>query len=159
VEQPVEPSSVIPQEAIDKMGRLAPESPVTVEMPAGEPAITGPHFLVPQIDKMLPGPEFQVAAITVNGDLLRKLLTTACEVSNDSDYTVRLRIMNTGDTPMLRLDNYRQPGDQEFVAALKAIDYDGDYIPGEQPSGIKKVEKKPMQAGAVLKVSTGRRFK
>lgn len=158
VEQDVAPNAVIPQDQLDALGRVVPESDRIVELPEGEPAITGPHFIVPIIDRCIPEPEQQIAAITVNADLLRKLMVIATEVSTDSDYTVRLRIMNTGETPALRIDAYRQPGDQEFVAVLKGIDYDGDYIPGEKEPG-KKVEKKPQQAGMVLKVSTGRRFK
>ena len=158
VEQDIQPSAVIPQDELDAMGRVAPEAPGTVNLPEGQPAITGPNFIVPQIDKIFPGPEFQVAAITVNADLLRKLMVIACECSEDSDKTVRLRVCNMGDTASLRIDMYRQPGEQEFCGVLKGIDYDGDYIPGEKEPG-KKLEKKPQQQGMLLKVSTGRRFK
>jgi len=152
-------SAVIPQDQIDKLPRLVPENEEFVtELPEGEAAITGPNFLVPQIDKCIPEPGFVTATFTCNGDLLRKLLTVACEVSKDSEKTLRLRICG-GDMNTLRIDNYRQPGDQEFVGVLKGIDYDGDYIPGELPSGTPKIEKKPEQTGMLLKVSTGRKFK
>lgn len=160
-EQPITASAVIPQDAIDAIGNAAwpkPGTPSIIELPEGEPAITGPHFLVPQIDKCLLGPEFQVTSFTCNADLLRKLMVIACEVSEDGDKTVRLRICDTAGTPTLRIDSYRQPGDQEFVGVLKGIDYDGDYIPGEAQTG-KKIEKKPQQQDMMLKVSTGRRFK
>ena len=153
-------SVVVPQADVDSLqNRPRPEQPDVIELPEGEPAITGPNFIVPMIDKCLPTPEFQMAAFTCNGDLLRKLLTVACEVSKDSDKTIRLRICSTGDTPSLRIDTYRQPGDQEFIGVLKGMEYDGDYIPGEPPSSAPKFEKKPAQAGLPLKVSTGRKFK
>jgi hypothetical protein len=159
VEQPVIPSAVISQATLDAIKLPKPESTDIIELPEGEPAITGPTFLVPQIDKCFPGPEYQVAAFTCNAELLRKLLTVACEVSKDSDKTVRLRICNTGDTPSLRIDAYRTPGDQEFCGVLKGIDYDGGYIPGEAEVANMYAEKKPQQQGMVLKVSTGRKFK
>jgi hypothetical protein len=150
-------SAVIPQAQIDAMTRPAPESPDVVDLPEGEEAVTGPHFLVPQIDKCLPDPEYTTATFTCNGDLLRKLLTVACEVSNDSEKTVRLRICK--DLGAMRIDVYRQPGEQEFVGVLKEIEYDGTYIPGEKPGGVHMPEKKPQQSAMLLKVSTGRRFK
>lgn len=152
-------SAVISQDKIDALPRTTPESDTTVELPEGEPAITGPHFIVPQIDKCFPDPDFTTATFTCNGDMLRKLLTVACEVSNDSDKTIRLRICQ--DMNALRIDAYRHPGDQEFCGVLKGIDYDGDYIPGEKAStGVgSKVEKRPQQTGMLLKVSTGRKFR
>jgi hypothetical protein len=147
---------VIPQSQIDALPRVTPESGELITLPEGEDAVTGPHFIVPQIEKCLPEPQDTIKTFTCNGDLLRKLLTVACEVSKDSDKTVRLRICQGGT---LRIDNYRQPGDQEFVGVLKGIEYDGEYIPGEMPSGATKPEKPPQQGAMRLKVSTGRRFR
>lgn len=149
-------AAIIPQGEIDKI-RIAPESADFVELPEGLPAVTQPNYLVPQIDKCFPVPEHQTAQFTCNADLLRKLLVVACEVSKDSDKTVRLRIC--GDFNTLRIDTYRQPGDQEFCGVLKGIDYDGDYIPGEVQGDVPKPEKKPVQKAMKLNVSTGRRFR
>lgn len=151
------PPAIIPQEQIDAMPRLAPESEDIVELPEGLPACSQPQYLVPQVDKCFPEPQHQTAEFTCNADLLRKLLTVACEVSRDSDKVVRLRIC--GEYNTLRIDNYRQPGDQEFCGVLKGIEYVGDYIPGEAPSDTPKVEKKPVQKVIALKASTGRRFR
>jgi hypothetical protein len=150
-------SAIISQDKMDALPKTAPESSDVVELPEGEPAITGSHFFVPQIDKCFPDPEFTTGTFTCNGGLLRKLLTVACEVSNDSDKTIRLRICN--DLNTLRIDAYRHPGDQEFCGVLKGIDYDGDYIPGEKAGGPPKVEKRPQQRGMMLKASSGRKFR
>jgi hypothetical protein len=146
-----------PQEAIDALKRPAPESKEIVQLPAGEPAVTGPHFLVPQIDKMFPSPQEQTFSMTVNGDLLRKLLTVACEVCNDSEKTMRLRFCK--ETNSLRIDTYRQPGEQEFVGVIKGMKYEGHYIPGEPETNAPIVEQKPVQGNLMLKPSTGRRFR
>ncbi len=154
---PMEPAAIIPQGEVDKV-RIPPESQDIVELPKGLPAVTQPDYLVPQIDKCFPQPEHQTAVFTCNGDLLRKLLTVACEVSKDSDKVVRLRIC--GDYNTLRIDTYRQPGDQEFCGVLKGIDYAGDYIPGEIVAhNTGKVEKKPVQKAMKLSSHVGRRFR
>lgn len=145
------------QETMDGIKRPAPESNEVIELPPGEPAVTGPHFLVPQIDKCFPGPQDTTYTMTVNGDLLRKLLTVACEVCKDSDKTMRLRFCR--DLNSLRIDTYRQPGDQEFVGVLKGMRYDGKYIPGEATSDTPVVESKPVQGNIALKPSTGRKFR
>jgi hypothetical protein len=157
VEGTIATSQVIPQEQVDALKRPVPESKDLVELPDGEPAATGPHYLVPQIDRCFPAPEDIAMSFTCNGDLLRKLLTVACEVCEDSDKALKLRFCPTMNS--LRVDTYRQPGDQEFIGVIKGLDYEGDYIPGDLPSGKPKVEKKPQQSGLALKASTGRRFR
>lgn len=154
--QTMAPAAIIPQAQVDEL-RRPPESADLVELPEGLPAVTQPEYLVPQIDKCFPAPEHQTAEFTCNGDLLRKLLTVACEVSKDSDKTVRLRIC--GDFNTLRIDTYRQPGDQEFCGVLKGMEYAGDYIPGEPAAAAPRTEKKPVQKAMGLKVATGRRFR
>ena len=152
------PAAIIPQALIDEIrSGLTPESEETTLLPEGLPAVTQPDYLVPQIDKCFPAPEYQTAVFTCNGDILRKLLTVACEVSKDSDKTVRLRIC--GDFNTLRIDTYRQPGDQEFCGVLKGIEYDGDYIPGEPGGKTPKIEKKPTQKTMKLNLNVGRRFR
>jgi hypothetical protein len=150
-------SQVISQEQFDAVKRPAPESLDLVTLPDGEPAVTGPHYLVPQIDRCFPEPSDISLSFCCNGDLLRKLLTVACEVCEDGDAALKLRFCPS--TNSLRVDTYRQPGEQEFIGVIKGLEYDGDYIPGDVPSGKPKVEKKPLQAGLALKASTGRRFR
>jgi hypothetical protein len=147
---------IYPQKTIDALNRPAPESNDIVQLPKGEPAVTGPNYLVPSIDKCFPGPQEQTFAMTVNGDLLRKLLTVACEVCNDSDKTMRLRFCQSSNS--LRVDTYRQPGEQEFVGVLKGMRYEGNFIPGES-GGSPVIEQKPIQGNIVLKPSQGRRFR
>jgi hypothetical protein len=149
---------VIPQNELDELRTAAsPTNDTLVDLPEGVPAVTGPQFLVPQIEKCFPDPEYQTGVFTCNGDILRRLLTAACEVSNDSDKTIRLRICN--DLNSLRIDTYRQPGDQEFCGVIKGLEYDGEYIPGEKTTSGQKVERKPQQRGMMLKVAAGRKFR
>ena len=148
--------AIIPQIQIDELGRIPAGSDTSVDLPEGLPAVTQPAYLVPQLDKCFPAPELQTLSFTCNGDLLRKLLTVACEVSKDGDKTLRLRICR--DINTLRIDTYRQPGDQEFCGILKGIEYEGNYIPGE-PVGSLKPESKPVQRAMGLKVTSGRRFR
>lgn len=150
-------SVIYPQEALDTLTRPAPETGELVKLEGDKPAFTGPHFLVPMVDKCFPEPQETTATFTCNGELLRKLLTIACEVSEDANKTLRLRIVDNGKA--LRIDTYRQPGDQEFCGVIKPIEYDGDYIPGELPSGVVKAEKKPQQTGLLLKTSEGRKIR
>lgn len=154
-------SAIIPQDKVDALPRVAPESEDVIELPEGAPAITGPHFIVPQIDKCFPEPDHTTGVFTCNGDLLRKLLVVACEVSHDPEKTIRLRICEGLNS--LRIDTYRQPGEQEFCGVLKGVVYDGDYIPGEKPNVhdqmFPKLEKKPKQMAMLLRVSSGRKFK
>lgn len=153
--------AIIPQSELDKLRPLTtPESDELIELPAGLPAVTQPEYVVPQIDKCFPAPEHTTGTFTCNADLLRKLLTVACEVSKDGDKTIRLRIC--ADFNTLRIDGYRQPGDQDFCGVLKGIDYTGEYIPGELPTGYSptaKPEMKPTQRALGLKVNSGRRFR
>jgi hypothetical protein len=89
---PSEPAAIIPQAQIDTLPRVLPGSDDTVVLPQGLPAVTQPEYVVPQVDKCFPAPEYQTATFTCNGDILRKLLTVACETSKDSQKMLRLRI-------------------------------------------------------------------
>lgn len=156
--QPVTPV-IWPQKQIDELTKPAPESGDFVEMPDGLPAVTGPDYLVPNLDKLIPEAGEQNASITVNGETLLKVLKVACEVTEDNDKTVRLRICP--EKGLLRVDTYREPGKQEFVASIVEIEYYGGNIPGDKtkdtPEPVKEV--KPSQATHTLKASTGRRFR
>lgn len=149
---------IISQEKIDAMPlRPVPGSEEIVELPVGEPGVTGPKFLVPKMDGLFPGPDKTEMTFVCNGDLLRKLLTVACEVTDDGDKTMKLRICDGGKR--LRIDTYRQPGKQEFVGVLSRLDYSGPHVPGDMPGDVVAPEKKPQQTVMVLKASEGRRFR
>jgi hypothetical protein len=156
-------SVIIPHDDIAKIERPAPESATLVELPDGKPDITGPQWVIPDWKKVFPGPERQVAKFTCNGDALRALLTSACEVCEDADKTITLRLCDSvgkdGRTRTLRIDTYTQPGDQSFCGMLKEMEYDGNYIPGEPTTDSPKAEVKPQQAGVVMNVVEGRRFR
>lgn len=149
-----------PQKQVDELTKPTPESGDYVEMPDGLPAVTGPDYLIPNLDKLIPEAGEQNASITINGETLLKVLKVACEVTNDADKTVRLRICP--EKGLLRVDTYRQPGEQEFVASIVEIEYYGANIPGDKTKDTPepaKVEVKPSQATHTLKASTGRRFR
>lgn len=155
-------SSVIwSQKQIDELKKPTPESDEVIQMPEGLPAVTGPDYLVPNIDKLFPEPSEQTASITVNAENLLKILKVACDVTTDADKTVRLRICP--EKGVLRVDSYRQPGQQEFVALIREIEYFGSNIPGEKTAADAnkpvQPEVKPSQATISLKTSTGRRFR
>lgn len=154
------PAVVIPQELLDSMDLPRPESTTLIDLPAGEPAVSGPTQLVPKIDTLIPDPSTQTNVFTCNADLLRKLLTVACEVCEDADKTVRLRFIQGMDgTDSLRIDSYAQPGKQEFVGVIKNITYTGKYIPGDNIALGLVPEVKPVQKSLTLKVHSGRRFR
>ena len=152
-------STIWPQESVEKFLATSPtDLNDLVEVPEGLPAVTSPDFLVPQIDKVIPEPEMQDAFVTVNAELLIKVLKAACDVTTDADKTVRLRVHQ--EENVLRVDAYCQPGEQEFVAVLTGVEYTGNNIPGDRPSDAPaKPEVKPIQQGLGLKSSTGRRFR
>lgn len=148
-----------PEETVDELLALQ-AGDVTVEQRAeeGVEAITGPDYLVPQVDKVIPEPENQDAFFTVNAELLIKVLKAASDVTTDADKTVRLRVYQ--DTNQMRVDAYCQPGEQEFVAVISGMEYTGSNIPGDRPTDAPpKPEVKPIQKGLGLKSNTGRRFR
>jgi hypothetical protein len=151
---PVLPA-LIPQNEIDVIGILPGDE--SIDLPAGVPATTGADYLVPRIDQLIPEPNTQTTSFTCNGEMLLKLLKVACEVTNDSDKTIRLRICPS--LGMMRIDSYRQPGEQEFVGVIKELEYYGNYIPGDSTGAAPKPETKPKQVGIALKTETGRRFR
>lgn len=152
-------ATVWPEGTVDEL-LAAQAGDLTVEqrVEEGLEAITGPEYLVPQIDKVIPEPEAQDATFTVNAELLIKVLKAACDVTTDADKTVRLRVIE--DANQLRIDAYCQPGEQEFVAVVSGMEYTGANIPGDKPTyAPPKAEVKPIQKGLGLKTNTGRRFR
>jgi hypothetical protein len=148
---------VYSQEVIDGVKRPAPESSEVVTLPPGEPAVDGPRYMVPKMDDQFFPPTDDMPAFVVNGEMLRKMLTVACEVCEDSEKVMRLRYDPKSNR--LRIDTYAQPGDQEFVGVMKCMRYTGNYIAGDVDANAPKVEAKPVQGNLVLKMSAGRKFR
>ena len=148
---------IYPQADVDAMKRPAPESPEIVTMPEGEPAVDSARYMVPKIEQCLFEADASMPSFIVNGETLKKLLTVACEVCDDSEKVMRLRYDK--GTNSLRIDTYRQPGDQEFVGVMKCMRYTGNYIPGEPATTAPQVEQAPVQGNLVLKMTTGRKFR
>lgn len=148
---------IYPQTDVDAMKRPAPESPEIVTMPEGEPAVDSARYMVPKIEQCLFEADASMPSFIVNGDTLRKLLTVACEVCDDSEKVMRLRYDKV--TNSLRIDTYRQPGGQEFVGVMKCMRYTGGYIPGDVAANAPSPEQKPEQGNLVLKMTSGRKFR
>lgn len=158
VAQPTSPI-LVPQETVDRW-RLTPDERMDIPEDVTEPGVTSPDYLVPSVKNIIPDPDLQFATATVNGELLLKMLKVACEVCEDGEKAIKLRFYP--NESKLRIDAYRQPGQQEFVAVLTELDYAGDYIPGDKSSDAPKVEvaeKKPTPKGLALKTDTGRKFR
>lgn len=152
-------SRVYTQEELDSINRPASESSVEVQMPPGEPAVDGPKHMVPKLDEVFFTPTSDMPSFVVNADMLRKLLTVASEVCDDSEKVTRITFDKKANA--LRLDTYRQPGEQEFCAVMKCMRYKGQYIPGTEDVavGLDPKGPKPEQQNLVLPVVAGRKFR
>jgi hypothetical protein len=156
VAQPALPV-LVPQAEVDKWN-LKPEEKMDVPEEVTEPGVTSPDYLVPNVKSVIPDPNNQTATVTVNAEMLLKMLKIVCEVCEDSEKAIRLRYFPSEGK--LRIDAYRQPGQQEFVGVLCELEYSGDYIPGDKSSDAPKApEKKPVPKGIALKTDTGRKFR
>lgn len=147
---------VYSQEELDALQRPQPESTTLVQMPEGQPAVDGPQFMVPKTDDVFFKQTPDMPVFVCNADKLRTLLTIASEVCEDSDKVTRIIFDPKGN--QIRLDTYRQPGDQEFCGVLKGVKYSGDYIPNEKEEKA-VVEIKPEQQNLLLPVVAGRKFR
>jgi hypothetical protein len=157
VAQPAIPV-LVPQAEVDKW-HLRAEETLDIPEDVTEPGVTSPDYLVPALKSIIPDPNLQYATFTVNAEILLKMLKVAVEVCEDSEKACRLRFYpNEGK---LRIDTYRQPGQQEFVGVISELEYAGDYIPGDKSQNAPKVaaEKKPAPKGIALKTDTGRKFR
>ena len=123
---------------------------------SNRPAQTGPHFVCPNLDQAIPDVNENHVSIVVNGAFLRKLVELANSVSEDSERLCAVRIYP--DKGVLRIDNYREPGQQEFLGVLRDYSYHGNKIPGGKDA-TKPVVEVRKQRGLLLKSSTGRKFR
>jgi hypothetical protein len=149
-------SLVYAQDELDAVQRPAPESATLVQMPEGQPAVDGPMFMVPKTDDVFFKQTADMPVFVFNADKLRTLLTIASEVCEDSDKVTRMIVDLKNN--QIRLDTYRQPGDQEFCAVMKGVKYSGDYIPNEKEEKA-ALEVKPEQQNLLLPVVAGRKFR
>ena len=148
---------LIPQSEVDKW-RLKGDERMDIPEEVTEPGVTSPDYLVPNAKSIIPDPNQQYATMTVNAELLLKMLKVAVEVCEDGEKTIKLRLYPAEGK--LRIDAYRQPGQQEFVGVLCELDYSGDYVPGDKGSDTPKVaEKKPAPKGIALRTDSGRKFR
>jgi len=146
------------QEELDAIPRPAPESSETVQLPEGQPCVDGPNFMVPKMDSMFFTPTEDMPSFIVNADMLRKLLTVASEVCNDSEKVTRIRFDKTSNS--IRLDVYRVPGEQEFTAVMKCMKCGSSNLPGfavDAPAPL--TDEKAVQGSLTLKVESGRKFR
>jgi hypothetical protein len=146
-------SMLIPQRVADKIDRSC-----TVRAEETVPAHTTPDYLVPEINSIIPDPDDQTATITVNGELLLKMLKAAVEVSEDPEKTIRIR--HFPNEAKIRIDTYREPGQQEFIGVLCELEYYGDLIPGDKNEGISMQKAgRPTPTSLTLRTDTGRKFR
>jgi hypothetical protein len=148
-------SRLIPQKVVDKIGG---DCKVSIEETV--PAHTTPDFLVPEINSIIPDPDEQTATITVNGELLLRLIKAAVAVSEDPEKTIRIR--HFPNEAKIRIDIYREPGKQEFVGVLCELEYYGDMIPGDRNEvvdALKKSGDKPKPTSLTLRTNAGRKFR
>jgi hypothetical protein len=143
---------LIPQRVADKIDRSC-----TVRAEETVPAHTTPDYLVPEINSIIPDPDDQTATITVNGELLLKMLKAAVEVSEDPEKTIRIR--HFPNEAKIRIDTYREPGQQEFIGVLCELEYYGDLIPGDRTGSIKPFAARPKAKGLLMRTDTGRKFR
>lgn len=148
---------IVPQAEVDKW-KLKPEEKMSVPQDQTEPGVTSPDYLVPNAKTIIPDPETQEMTVCVNGEMLLKMLKTACAVCEDSEKTLKLRYFPKEGK--LRIDTYAMPGQQQFCGVLMELDYPGDYVPGDKTGdGPVKVEQAPVQKELALLTEEGRKFR
>jgi hypothetical protein len=157
------PDTIYSQDDIDEVKPPKPEGLVErlVDLPEGEPAIDSPRHMVPNIEAQFFEPEQGMPDVIINGDKLRKMLTVACEVCEDSGKAMRIRF--DMKTNRLRIDTYALPEDQSFVGVMKGMRFTGSFIGGEVSDKSTKSNLRPasgfQQGHLVLKRSVGRKFR
>ena len=148
---------IVPQNEVDKWN-LKSDQKMNIPADVTEPGVTSPDYLVPNVKTIIPDPETQECTITVNGEMLLKMLKAACAFCEDSEKTLKLRYFPKEGK--LRIDTYAMPGQQQFCGVLMELDYSGDYVPGDkQGDGPTKVESAPVQKELALLTDEGRKFR
>jgi hypothetical protein len=148
---------IVPQADVDKW-HLKPDEKMTVPKEVTEPGVTSPDYLVPNVKSIIPDPETQEFSVTVNGEMLLKMLKTACAVCEDSEKTLKLRYFPKEGK--VRIDTYAMPGQQQFLGVLMELDYPGGYVPGDKTGdGPPVIEKPAQQKELALLTEEGRKFR
>ena len=152
---------IFPRAVIEKVRKeLSGDDSVT--LPEGLEAKSNGTYSVPKFDHAVPSPEKEVANITVTAKDLIDLLKAAAEVTDHTRYLVRLRIMQVGKNPQLRIDAHRDDDGQAFVGNLMGTHYSGINIPGDKPENIPPLDQqteKIDEAKLDLPLDSGRKFR
>jgi hypothetical protein len=143
----------------DVFEKLRPKSDENVTMPEGLEAKSNGKIAVPDFKLAIPGPESQVAYITVTAKSLIKMLRAACEVTDHARQLVRLRICGEGKNQMLRIDAHRDEGAQEFTGVLMGTVYTGQSIPGDKQGTSTNVPETIDEKKLSLPLTEGRKFR
>lgn len=133
-----------------------------VLMDGGLPAQTTADNAVPDLDRMIPKASDQIADFVCDAEELLILLKAALDVSEDADRCIKLRICNTsGLGKTLRIDTLAFPGQQAFLGVVKAMQYDGPHIAGDDEGtpSQKQFEAHATKTPMPLVLSSGRKFR
>jgi hypothetical protein len=148
---------IVPQGEVDKWS-LKAEAQMNIPEDVCEPGVTSPDYLVPNVKSIIPDPETQEFSVTVNGEMLLKMLKAACAVCEDSEKTLKLRYFPKEGK--VRIDTYAMPGQQQFLGVLMELDYPGTYVPGDKTgNGPVAIEKPAVQKELALLTEEGRKFR
>lgn len=163
-EQPSTPT-IYPKAVVEKAfadNRTELNCSGQVLMDGGLPATTTADHSVPDLDRLIPGPEDQIADFVCDGEELLALLKAALDVSEDADRCIKLRVCNkAGLGKVLRIDTLAFPGQQAFLGVVKAMQYDGPHIAGEADGSTnpKSFEAHATKTPMPLVVTSGRKFR
>lgn len=133
-----------------------------VELPEGMEAKSNGTYSVPNFQHAIPAPDKEIAHITVTAKDLLELLKSACDVTDHTRFLIRLRIMQVGKNPQLRIDAHKDDDGQAFVANLMGTHYTGINIPGDKSTDVFPVEMQSEQideAKLELPLTEGRKFR
>jgi hypothetical protein len=152
---------IFPKNVIEKLRKEADEDEI-ITLPEGVEAKSNGTYSVPNFQHAIPSPEKEVAHITVTAKDLIELLKSACDVTDHTRYLVRLRIMQVGKNPQLRIDAHKDDDGQAFVANLMGTHYTGINIPGDKSTDVYPVEQQSEvidETKLELPLTEGRKFR
>lgn len=143
--------------------------PSSGQFPVVLPPSAAKHgAMTPNFSQAIPGPEKQIASVTLNAASLIDALKACCDVSEHKKHMVRLRICSTNQTGVtqLRIDAHRGKGEQEITVATIGMTYDGIGIPGDAPKGAESnfggpqsVNEAVIEPKLLLPMVAGRKFR
>lgn len=142
--------------------------PSSGQFPVVLPPSAASGGLTPNFSQAIPGPEKEIASVTLNAASLIDALKACCDVSDHKKHLVRLRVCKTNmdGVTQLRIDAHRDKGAQEITVATMSLTYDGVNIPGDAPkaphSGFAPappVSEAVIEAKLLLPMVSGRKFR